>query len=495
MSRGYGYIFGPAHGMITNIPVKNSRAFTHVSRNQTCFTRRWAFVWPHILELNINQPAQAPTAKGPRQVVVLDVEHDYQPDLWSTDNPARKAISAARVRVNVSGEIATLVARPYTLPTVVNGVRLYVEATRAWAHEVAHAPLTEITTDVRLSALDAAQPWGPEEMVFPIRDYRWRSSSYNNTWSSLVPHNVFYYHRGDDFGAIPDRLDVVAAMSGAVTVSPLPHGDGKSNGLIVSAGDSNWRYAHMNTESIEPSLIPGSSVRAGQKLGRTGCTWSGKRSQRLDPHLHLGLERNGDCISTYPFLVRAYLNTYPDSALAVAGGWAYAMPGEAVMLDATRSIARPGRRIVSTRWKLHDGRTLDAPLGAMTFDRPGLYSEELNIKADDGYEARDFLQVRVFDPRRERDMATGFAYHTPVRGIRPGTPVLFWNRLYNTSSPVEIDFGDGTPPQRIEEEIEHAFARAGIYSVAFAATMPGDDPVVVKLPVVVESCDDAAMRP
>jgi len=443
-------------------------------------------MWPNILELNINQSAQVPTDQGLRQVAVLDVEHDYQPNLWSRDNPSRKTISVARVRVNVSGEIATLIAQPYALPTVVNGVRLYVEATRAWAHEVTYMPLTEITTDVRLSALDAALPWGPEGLVFPIRDYRWRSSSYNNTWSSLVPHNVFYYHRGDDFGAIPDRLDVIAVMAGTVTVSPLPHGDGKSNGLIISDGESSWRYAHMNTESIDPSLVPGSSVRAGQKLGCTGCTWSGKRSQHLDPHLHIGLERNGTSISTYPFLIQAYLNTCPDSVLAVAGGWAYALPGDTVMLDATRSVARPGRRIVSTQWKLHDGQTLDGPRGTVTLDRTGLYSEELIVKTDDGDEARDFLQVRVFNSQREKDLATGFAYHTPVRGIRPGTPVLFWNRLCNANSPVQINFDDDTPTQQIEEATEHIFAQPGVYSVAFFTTLPGNEPVVVKLPVVVE---------
>jgi hypothetical protein len=451
-------------------------------------------MWPQILNLNVGESAVVPTARGERRVTVLGVEHGYQPDLWCEDNPSHKIISSARVRVDVAGEEATLIARPYQMPVVVNGVRLYVETTKSWANVAGYDQLREVKTDVRLSALDADSHWGPEGFVFPIRNYRWRSATYNNTWLSLVPYNLLYYHHGEDFGAIPDRLDVVAIMDGTITRSPLPKGDGQSNGLIMEGKDCAWRFAHMNTEMIEPFALPGASVRAGQKVGRTGCTWSGSRSQYHDPHVHIGLTRQRTSISAYPFLVEAYLNTYPDSAIAVAGGYAYTLPGHAVELDATRSVPRPGRRITATRWKLHDGTMVESAHASVVFDKPGLYSEELIVTADDGYEARDFLQLRVFNaaraedmPRLREEMVTGWVYHAPVRGIRPGDRVLFHNRLENSRPAVQVDFSDGTPLQIVDKEIEHVFARPGIYSVTFITTGPGGEPAVIKMPVVVEN--------
>jgi hypothetical protein len=35
-----------------------------------------------------------------------------------------------------------------------------------------------------------------------------------------VPYNKLYYHRGEDYGAIPDRLDVVAPFEGTVIATP-----------------------------------------------------------------------------------------------------------------------------------------------------------------------------------------------------------------------------------------------------------------------------------
>ncbi len=443
-------------------------------------------MWPHVFELNVGQVCAVPRGTGIGRLVVQGVEHLYEPDHWCEGNAGRRTISAARVRVEVDGEPATLIARPYQLPQTVGGLRLYVEATREWACETRYQPMTELQRDVRLSVLDAAQPWGPQDLVFPIRDYRWRSSSYNNTWSSLVPYNLLYYHRGEDFGAIPDCLAVTAVTTGRIGLCPLPDGDGQSNSLAIDVPEARWRYAHMNTESIDPGLLSGTAVAAGQKLALTGCTWSGKRSQESDPHLHVDLRRHGSYVSPYPFLVQAYLNTYPDSALAVAGGYAFTLPGETARLDATRSVVRSGRRIVACRWTLHDGRIIEGTGGDVCFESAGLYPEELSVKTDDGFEARDFLQVRVYDPQRARDMVSGWVYHTPVRGARPGDAVRFWNRLRNTRAPVSVDFGDGSSRETIEREIQHRFPRAGLYTVTFATLGPGNEPAMAKLPVVIE---------
>ena len=178
---------------------------------------------------------------------------------------------------------------------------------------------------VRFSALPAGAAWGPEDLVFPIAGYRWRSAVYNNTWSALVPYNLLYYHRGEDYGAIPDLLDVVAVRAGEVVFSPVSTPQSSNLLTILSADGQAISYCHMNIESIRPDLVPGKWVAAGDKLAKTGETWDGRRCQDWDPHLHIEFEDRQDAESSgretlyspYPFLVQAYLRTYPDP---VAGG-------------------------------------------------------------------------------------------------------------------------------------------------------------------------------
>jgi hypothetical protein len=119
------------------------------------------------------------------------------------------------------------------------------------------------------------------------------------------------------------------------------------------------------------------------------------------------------------------------------------------------------------------------------YDRPGLYTEALQVTGPGGATDRDFVQVRVYGDGRGREIAYGWAYHFPVRGIRPGTPVLFWNRLMHAQTPVTIDFGDGTPPEPVGRETTHAYRAAGRYVVTFSALGPRQEPVAVKLEVVV----------
>jgi len=174
--------------------------------------------------------------------------------------------------------------------------------------------------------------------------------------------------------------------------------------------------------------------------------------------------------------------------LPVAGGYYFTLPGRELKLDGSRSQARPGRKVTSHRWNLHEGRTVDAAQAAVRYDRPGLYSEELTVTADDGSEDRDFAQIRVYnpDPSTGRNIAYGWVHYCPVRGIKPGTDVVFWNRLINTAGPVTVNFGDGSAPQPVRGEATHAYSRPGTYTVTFSGKGPGEEPVTVRLRVVVE---------
>jgi hypothetical protein len=106
------------------------------------------------------------------------------------------------------------------MPITVHGLRLYVGTILERAENAEIADLKDVRGQVRLTACAAGEPWGPATLVFSLRNYRWRSAAYNNTWSALVPYNKLYYHWGEDYGAIPDRLDVVAPFEGTVIATP-----------------------------------------------------------------------------------------------------------------------------------------------------------------------------------------------------------------------------------------------------------------------------------
>lgn len=450
-----------------------------------------AEIWPVIIDLKHGPPQEirvaGPAGEVQRRIRLLRVQEFSWPNRALADAPDRQVFQSAEVEVEVGGTQAILRARPFESPRLVNGLRLYVEATRNWATTPQLDRLTQVAGDVRLSCVAEGMTWGPSELRFPISQYHWQANTYRNTWCALVPYNLLYYHRGEDFGAIPDELEVLSSLGGTVVGSPLPAGDGDSNKLeIRHASGVDFMYCHMNIETILPALTNGAVVAPGQVLGRTGMTWAGRRSQSNDPHLHWGVSRQGQSLGSFPFLIEAYLRDHPDSVLAMAGGYHYAMPGEVVQLDASRTVARPGRRIVRHRWLLHDGRECDDARPTVRAEKPGLYSEELRVWADDGSEDRDYAQLRVWDADRGERIGAGWFYHAPVRGARAGQPVRFWDRLWNTTAPVTIDFGDGSPAAKIDRESSHVYAVPGLFTARLLSRGPGDEPLEVRMRVAIE---------
>jgi hypothetical protein len=65
-------------------------------------------------------------------------------------------------------------------------------------------------------------------------------------------------------------------------------------------------------------------------------------------------------------------------------------------------------------------------------------------------------------------------------------PAVFWNRLFGTTGPVEIDFGDDSELVRIGQEITHAYGKAGLYTAALRSRGPADESVEVRLRVVID---------
>lgn len=420
-----------------------------------------------------------------REIKLVSVKLYSENNLWFEDENNRRNYAYAEVMLEVDGKPITLFHRPYQMPTNFNGLRLYVECIKEWNQDSAFDRLEGMEKEVRLSVCAENETWGSSSFVFPIENYRWRSSAYNNTWTSLVPYNLRYYHRGDDYGAIPDKFNVIAPFNGQIVASPLPDGDGASNAIFIrNTVGIVWRISHMNIETINPDYPVNAFVEEGSILAKTGMTWGGRKAQISDPHCHVDIRYNDIRLASFPYLMEAYLRSFPDEVLAIAGGYKFVLAGETAQLDARRSIARPGDPIKYFIWKLHNGKEVNDVNAIVEYDKPGLYTEELMIVTEGGAVDRDFIQVQVYGAEG-KNIGRGWAYYYPVRDIQVGTPVLFWNKLLNTTTPVIIDFGDGKISE-MEEEITHHYKNPGNYVVTLFAKGPRSEPITVKLEVVVE---------
>lgn len=407
---------------------------------------------------------------------------------WFPDSLGRSNYYKAEVDITVAGKLYTLNLQPYQMPTAVDGLRIYIEAVKEMDKIPNLDPTVKMDKEIRFSVCLEGEPWGiPSELEFPVNDYRWRSASYNNTWSALVPFNALYYHKGEDFGAIPDKLDVCAWADGEVIKSPPAEGNIGSNSILIrNRNGIVFDYHHCNTEYIDPGIVTGRSVKKGQHIAKTGMTWNGKKSQHADPHLHTGMSYNGYQISLFPYMIEAYFRKYDDKLLAVAGGYRFAKSGETIEVDGLRSICREDEKIASYQWRLHDGQIINQPVAKVKYNGPGFYSEELIVTTANGVVDKDFLQVRVYDQNPTRKIAYGWAYYYPLRNLKPGQDILFWNRIYNTETDVRINFGDGTAVQTIRDEILHSYTKSGNYTVELTSRGINNEAVSVKLEVIID---------
>lgn len=442
--------------------------------------------WPVYVHLNISESQKVTIAGKEYQIKVHKIEYVKEPNNRAPTNIGSETLREACVTLSIDGDTITLHQRAYQMPMEFNGLRLYVENTREWVEKAnKFQAITYFPKAVKIAIGQAEKPWGPEDMHFPIAGYRWRSAMYNNTWSSLVPGKGVYYHHGEDYGVVYDTLDVQAILEGTVATSPLPSGDGESNGLIIAHdADFSYRLSHMNIGTIKPELTKGASVKEGQTLAKTGRTYLGKEKMG-NPHLHVNFAYKGEAVSTYPYLVEAYFRDYPDNVLAIAGGYRYIMAGDELELDASRSIAREGHKITSYSWELPDGKTIHTTKSKVRFDKPGTYAVTLDVVTNKGDQDRDFLQVCVFDKQKQNNDYLGYFYHIPVRSIQAGDEITVW-RAYQGKTPLLIDFGDGSKPVKAGLKTPHQYKKPGIYTVTVTNAQPSERPTTEKMKIVVE---------
>jgi hypothetical protein len=316
-----------------------------------------------------------------------------------------------------------------------------------------------------------------------------------------------YYHYGLDIGGSEGLVDVVAATAGLV----VSVGDAVLPGhertpveprydVVYLLDDRGWYYRYSHLQSIDEALKPGRTVNIGQKVGVLGKEggsggWS---------HLHVDIfsrQPSGKwgVQEGYAFLWEAYQRQYEPQLIAVARPHHLAAVGETVRLDASRSWSKSGV-IKSYRWTLHDGATASDPIIERTYDRPGTYSEILQVTDEAGRQDYDFAVVQILDKNKSDELPPSIhANYSPTFKIRPADEVTFKVRTFRAAGGETWDFGDGSAPIQVKSDgnadkhakdgyavTTHRFRAAGHYIVSVSHSNTTDLPATAHLHVLVE---------
>ncbi|MHC4627574.1 MAG: PKD domain-containing protein, partial [Planctomycetota bacterium] len=425
-----------------------------------------------------------------QKIICLDVNEEYQFKLKDSSHRSIRLISVeeyrdsvigkvrrAQVNVEFNGRILRLVCAPYEMPTEIEGVRIQADTTSQWL---------SIPKRVQFSIWDASDPIvRTNQFGFPIRNYLMFShgmQSYNEVvhlgWADGCPQGVKAYHNyGIDFAGYEGREEIISCTDGEVI--RLSSTDGYLFAVIRDDDGLIWEYGHF--DSVPSQIRRGVRVEKGQKIGILGKTGpSGNFA-----HLHLGnyvseaeldAGRSNRRLNLYPWLIATYEQQYRRTLYAVARPHQSVSTREKVLFDGSNSLGF-GTKIISYKWILPDGETVDGITADREFDKPGVYIATLHITDEQGRKDVDFYKVKVFTASSpENRIPTIFMTHTPTSSISVSQPVLFrfWVQGANDEL-VKVDFGDGTIVNDYVSysEVRHKFKSPGIHIVTASSTIDG----------------------
>ncbi len=472
------------------------------------------------VDLDVGESADVILRDGSKATIKLLDLHETRDDL-------RGAVRSAIATVEVNGQRATLPAANYALPTVAGGLQIDCAATKGlvrpdwnpWA----------LDKDARLRIWPAGAPWiRPGTFTYPVKQHWFVGETQMANEPCFVNAcdlpglTAVYYHYGLDFGGAEGLTEVVAATDGIVVSvrgktidSPdiptvvQPRGD-----VVYLRDGRGWYYRYSHLHSIDPAIKLGGRVKMGQKLGLLGK----EGSSGGWAHLHLDVSvpqpsgRYG-VTDAYAFAWQAYRAKHPEARLkAVARPHRIAWVGDEVSLDADRSWSADGpKHIVRYDWTFSDGAKAEGPVVKRRYDRPGEYSEILQVTDADGRVDYDFAVVVVYDRKQPKVVSpTIHAVYWPSGKIAAGGEVTFMVRSF-AFSPEEgcerWDFGDGSPAaesrsmpvevkpngSRLHQHdengyvpVKHRFAKPGDYIVSVSRTNNRGETATARLHVHVE---------
>ncbi|MEW6237410.1 MAG: PKD domain-containing protein [Candidatus Omnitrophota bacterium] len=428
-----------------------------------------------------------------------------------TRDEFRNAVRQAEVLVEVDGVQETIPVAQYSMPKIVNGVKLDAPITKGYLDNSGSPEIWDLAPgkDVRLRVWDSDQSLlEPGTFCYPVKQ-RWFASE---TQMANEPTFVdggedprrkdIYYHYALDFGGYDLLVPIVAATDGEIvsvagdaapwiTKELYPFVEPRYDVVYIRDG-RGWFYRYSHFSKILPHVKVGQRVKMGDWigiLGKEGASggWS---------HLHFGVHGvEGDergLINGYPFIVEAYLREHPGSLLAVARPHQLVKTGDVVRLDGSNSIC-DGGEIVSYDWQFHDGTTAQGPIAEKTYDKPGVYSEILRIQDNRGQIDADFAVVHVLaatDALEHLPPSIHAAYY-PTFGIKAGGVVYFKARTFRVDGGKEQwDFGDGTSGETCSQDefatISHHYNKPGLYIVTVRRDSANGTSAAAQLKVMVE---------
>jgi murein DD-endopeptidase MepM/ murein hydrolase activator NlpD len=446
----------------------------------------------------------------------------------------RKAIREARLLVSVDGVEKWIIAGGYNLPVKYDKIKMDCVITSEYLKN-GNFPdnmwrLKGKDAKFRVWPVNAAV--NPDNMIVIPVDQDWFGCG--QTTQALEPVEIdhdntrpndrdkIYYHWGTDFAGVRDVTPALAAADGVVISVGKP-------GLMDAEDDDSyyfkdepffnvpeenanlpkprfdrifvrmnngWVYRYSHLQRFNVSL--GDTVKAGDVIGTLGNKWSDFA------HVHFEIwsidkDDNNNYILelAYPYLWESYINRHKPKVLAVVGPHRYAVVGDSVLIDATRSVSFEGKTI-NYEWTFSDGTKSNKPVLKKKYEKPGYYSEILKVTDDRGNVAYDFLTVTVvYDNQPDKKYGYSTVGYYPVFNIKAGDSLLFKGRTFNIEGGTDTwDFGDGntaSTPGIIGGEfnpkytnIKHVYEKSGHYFVSFKHISEDNIPSICRLSINVK---------
>jgi murein DD-endopeptidase MepM/ murein hydrolase activator NlpD len=431
-------------------------------------------------------------------------------DLKEVRDNIRNAVRQATVKVEVAGQVVSLVSSTYHLPVTVGGVQIDCPVTQGYTRNSSKDNAWGLTKAARIRLWPADSPLiKPDTFVYPVKQCWFATDTQMANVPTFVdggelPANKnIYYHYGLDFGGAEAMVEVVAATDGLVvstgTVALPGYEDTpvrpRYDVIYVKDGRS-WFYRYSHLYEIDSAIKPGVRVRMGQRLGLIGKEggsggWS---------HLHFGIKARQPSglwgtVNGYAFAWEAYQRQYQPEIIAVARPHCISWASEPVELDATRSWSRCGT-IDKYEWTFCDGTTATGPKVQRTYDKSGEYNEILKITDARGNVDYDFAVVQILDKAHpDQTPPTVHAAYYPTSGIKPGDELTFKVRAFRTTHGYETwDFGDGSPEVAVRSDgnanvhdpkgyavTKHRYRQPGDYLASVRRTNERDQQAITHL--------------
>lgn len=441
------------------------------------------------VDLKIGESAEVTLADGTKAKVRL-IELEEKVDSMSA------AVREARVQIEVNGQQAWLSSANYNLPQNVGGVQIDCPITRGY-NANSGEDSWGLEKDARLRLWPMGAPWiEPGTFVYPLKQ-RWFATS---TQFSNEPTYVdggdkperkkIYYHNDLDFGGCEGLIEVVAATDGLVvsvsektlpgySLTPVrPRYD-----VVYVLDERGWYYRYSHLHTIDAAIQMGARVKMGQRiglLGKEGASggWT---------HLHFGIKSRQPSgkwgtQEAYAFAWEAYIRENKPAIIAVARPHHFIHAGEHITLDASKSWAASGK-IASYDWTFSDSTTATGAKIERSYAKPGSYSEIMKVKDDAGHVSYDFAIVQVIGDDLVNIPPTIHPSFAPTTNLRAGDPITFKVRTFRAKGGETWNFGDGTPPVKVESDgnakalakdgyaiTQHSFTKAGDYIVSVENT-------------------------